>query len=104
MSSWRTKALLGVLLSGLCVALGVWAVNWTEAFAALRRVRIEWLLLGILVLCASFACYAMRWRALLGDQPRLRFHQAFGYLVIGYMANAVLPLRPGDFLRAVLVG
>jgi uncharacterized protein (TIRG00374 family) len=101
---WPTKELLGVLLSALCVALGIWIVNWAEAFAALKRVRIEWLLFGILVLCASFACYAMRWRALLGDQPLLRFHQAFGYLVIGYMANAVLPLRPGDFLRAVLVG
>ncbi len=104
MKPWPVKALLGILLSALCVALGVWAVNWSEALEALKHVRIEWTLLGVLVLCATFACYALRWRALLGDRPRLRFHQAFGYLVIGYMANAVLPLRPGDFLRAALIG
>lgn len=100
---WSAKAVLGLLFSALCVALGVWAVDWKEALTTVSRVRIWWLLSGILALCGSFACFAMRWRALLGDVPLLRAHHVLGYLMVGYMTNAVLPLRPGDLLRAALI-
>jgi len=98
------QAFVGLSLSALCVALSVWAIDWTQALKELGRVHAGWACLGVLALCASFAAYAMRWRELLGDLPQPPFPQAFGYLMIGYMVNAVLPMRPGDVLRAALIG
>ncbi len=97
------QAMVGVAVSVAFVGFGIWRVDWGDTMTALATVRGPWLLASIASLCASFLCFAQRWRYVL-DSPRpLPTRTTFSYLMIGYMANAVLPMRPGDLLRAAIV-
>src|SRR5205823_2280978 len=103
MRSWSFHALMGLGLSVFCVLLGIWTIDWPGAIHELSGVRVAWLWFGLLAACVSFACFAMRWQALMANLLPLSFRHALGYFMIGYMVNAVLPMRTGDLLRAALV-
>src|SRR5207237_10222978 len=47
---------------------------------------------------------AFRWHVLLPTNPNVPVRFVFCYLMIGYMMNAIIPLRLGDLVRAYLLG
>ena len=47
---------------------------------------------------------SMRWRYLLLHLGRIKVNRLFPVVIIGYMVNNILPLRPGELVRAYLVG
>lgn len=67
---------------------------------------VSWLSCGIAAffLLANLIVRAVRWRVLLAPVCKLPLLDVFAYSEIGYMANNLLPLRAGEFIRAVLVG
>jgi len=65
---------------------------------------VDLLLLGMALLAGSWMVAALRWRVLLSGVEGLRTRDAFAYIMIGYLANTVLPLRLGDLARASLIG
>jgi len=97
---------LGVSLaaSALFLWLALRGENWSEIGDGLRNARYEYLLLmGVLGVYALFV-RAQRWRLLLvtatgRPQP---IHPIFSACAIGFMANMVLPLRIGEFIRPYL--
>lgn len=101
-STIRTIAALGV--SALCLFLAVSAINLDDflgAFAALN----PWALLpALLCYFVSFGFRSLRWRFMLKDAGGLTAKKLFPYLVIGYMANNLLPARLGEFVRAYVTG
>ena len=64
---------------------------------------VLWLLSAAMALLAAHVVRAARWAVLFspGDMPK-RFHLLLG-LALGYAANAVLPFRLGELLRAWFV-
>lgn len=52
----------------------------------------------------DLAARTVRWRVLLARSPRPGYIATFRYLVIGYLANNLLPARVGELLRAHLLG
>jgi uncharacterized protein (TIRG00374 family) len=60
----------------------------------------------LLIVLVDLALRALRWHVLLlgveGAAVRPPYRLAFGYLTLGFAANAVLPARLGDVARAVL--
>jgi uncharacterized protein (TIRG00374 family) len=53
---------------------------------------------------ATYVVFAVRWRVLLSNTARVPVQHTFAYIMIGYLANAALPLRLGEVARAVLLG
>jgi glycosyltransferase 2 family protein len=54
--------------------------------------------------CVDLACRTARWRGLLGPILRLSFRAVLGYLLVGYLANNVLPARLGELVRSHYIG
>ena len=101
-SSW--KSWLGLLLSLAFLWLALRNVQWPGVWSAWRAARVDLLLLGTVLLVASWGIAAIRWRVLLAGVAGLRFRDTFAFIMIGYLANTVLPLRLGDLARASLIG
>lgn len=95
---------IGIACSGLFLFLAVRKVDWAQTGHALREADWRLLALGVLALVGTFALFAVRSTVLLRHAIPLRVRDAFSYILIGYLANTVLPLRLGDVARAVLVG
>jgi len=49
-------------------------------------------------------CRTVRWQGLLAPIQRVRFLPVLGYLLVGYLANNVLPARLGELVRSHYLG
>jgi uncharacterized protein (TIRG00374 family) len=103
--SWTDRKFwLGLACSALLMFLAVRQVHWERTAATLQGANWWLMCLGIGALVAAFGVFACRWRVLLSSTTRLSFQMTFSYLMIGYLANTVLPLRLGEVARATLLG
>lgn len=94
-------ALFSLLLLGLLVLLAT-LVDWPAVLEMLARIDRSLLALGTLLLLIGYVFYAIRWRYLMKNIPALpaTYHTAN----VGNMVNTLLPLRPGDAIRILLLG
>ena len=72
-----------------------------ELYAQLRRTRWEWVLLGVALAPIGLLARAERWRYLFPADNRPP--GLVPGIMIGYMANNVLPLRAGEVVRVYVV-
>ena len=94
----------GIAVSGVLLWLAIRGVDWSHLGKVFMTV--SWPSCGIaaLFLLANLIVRAVRWRVLLTPVCRLPLFDVFAYSEIGYMANNLLPLRAGEFIRAILMG
>ena len=98
------KFWLGLVCSAVFLFLAVRQADWAETIATLRPADLRLIGLGTALLLATFVVFAFRWRILLSASARLSVGDTFSYIMIGYLADTVLPLRLGDVARAALIG
>lgn len=95
---------LGFLIS---LVLLVWVVrgfDLREVGRALRSASYIYLLPVAACVVASFVLRALRWQTLFGKERAPRWSSLFVAMMIGYLANNILPARAGEFVRAYVVG
>jgi glycosyltransferase 2 family protein len=67
---------------------------------ALGRANYWWLLPNVALIIFSMYLRAYRWSYMIAPVKRVAYHQLLAATYIGFMANNVLPLRLGEFVRA----
>lgn len=97
----RLKLVLGVAISGALFVYLFWTVDVHELAAQLARTRWPWVLPSIVLAPLGPWTRARRWWYLFppGSNPP----GLVPATMIGYMANNVLPLRAGEFVRVYVV-
>lgn len=85
----------------LIVLLAILA-DWHVVFLQLKHANLTYLSLGTLLLVLGFITYAIRWQVLIIERPS--FMQTFHAANAGSMVNMLLPLRPGDAARILMLG
>lgn len=100
------RLLVGIIISAVFLAVTLSRVNLGEAAEAIGRAAPGGLVVALLIVLMDLCLRALRWHVLLvnvaGAAVRPPYRLAFGYLTLGFAANAVLPARMGDVARAVL--
>jgi uncharacterized protein (TIRG00374 family) len=106
MISWRnTKILLGITISCVALILVFRKLNFTDLVQCMRRVDGKYVFFAILVMVINLFIRTKRWQVLLLPFRRVSWlRDSFTCYTIGYMANMLLPLKPGEFLRPYLLG
>ena len=91
----------------LIAAVGlVWVFHDVQLDAMLRSMRDlrwPWVALAIVVDVLSYATQGVRWRLLLTSIGNIRWLHATQAIYAGLFGSEVLPMRPGEMLRAFLV-
>lgn len=100
----RWKIWLGVAVSLALLVVAFRGVHAEELGRSLREVRVAWLVPVLISLPVRFWLTAVRWQVLLGPTKRIGIHRLFAVILIGFMANNVLPARTGEFVRAYALG
>jgi len=93
---------MGFALTAGCLVVGAFVVDWPRTLQSIAGANRPLIALAVLLLVTTFCIFALRWRQLIAVDDPLPFRHVFNFLMIGYLANAVLPARPGDIIRAVL--
>ncbi|MEK6302803.1 MAG: lysylphosphatidylglycerol synthase transmembrane domain-containing protein [Acidobacteriota bacterium] len=90
---------LGLLLSGAFLYLALRGINPALTWQQLKSLDAVPLVLAILVGASSNLVRAVRWKILLGYSTTIGLRPLFNSMMIGYMANNVLPARMGELVR-----
>jgi uncharacterized protein (TIRG00374 family) len=101
-----TRAQVLVLAVGLATSaafmyIAVRNAQPRQTLDALRTMEFVWLPAGLVLLAAAFFIRAIRWQSLFPRESRPALRHVTAALFVGYLANAVLPLRAGDAVAVV---
>ena len=100
----RLYSLVGVLVSLLFLYLAVRTVDFPETVRVLGTTQLQWLLAATLIYLSAFPIRTLRWRQVLREQKVLSFKEVIVPVLVGHMANNVLPARTGELYRAHFLG
>jgi hypothetical protein len=103
-SGTLVRAAIGVGVSILAFALVFGSVDSQETLDILAGAAPGWILLVAGFLSIDVATRAYRWRRLLAPIQAVPFSRTLAYLLIGYLANNVLPARLGELIRCHYLG
>ena len=98
--SHRLKIAIGIVVSALGVWLSMRDVRPTEVWQALRQANYFGFVAAALLTLLAFLVRAIRWRPLMSTPRPVGYGRLFSATMIGFMANNMLPLRLGEFVRA----
>jgi uncharacterized protein (TIRG00374 family) len=98
------RALVGAVISIVALWLVLRGVDLARTADVLARADLRWIALGAVLLATDLAVRALRWQRLLVPIARVRYPSMLGYLLIGYLANNVLPARLGELVRSHYLG
>lgn len=100
--NWRVW--LGLVISVVFLALALRGVQLSEAWHALSTANYLYILPALVAYFIGVWLRAWRWRVLLRPVKDITANRLFPTVVIGYMANNVLPARLGEVVRAYILG
>ncbi|NOT33281.1 MAG: flippase-like domain-containing protein [Candidatus Eisenbacteria bacterium] len=95
---------IGIAISAVCLWFSMRDVRPGEVIAALRQANALGFVSVVLLTVVGFWLRAFRWRWLLNTPQPVKIGSLFSATMIGFMANNVLPLRLGEFVRAWALG
>jgi uncharacterized protein (TIRG00374 family) len=103
LKSWFYR-IAGILISIFFVYLAVRWVDLSESLRVLGTAELWLLGVAALVYLSGLPVRALRWRLILRAQKVLSLREIMVPLLVGHMANNVLPARAGEIYRAHFLG
>jgi uncharacterized protein (TIRG00374 family) len=98
------RALVGAAISIAALWFVLRGVDLARTGDVLARADLRWIVLAAVFLSTDLALRALRWQRLLRPIATVRYLSMLGYLLIGYLANNVLPARLGELVRSHYLG
>jgi uncharacterized protein (TIRG00374 family) len=98
------RAAIGAAISVVALILVLRGVDIGRTAEVLGRAAPGWILLGGVFLSMDLALRALRWQRLLRPIAGVRYPAMLAYLLVGYLANNVLPARLGELVRSHYLG
>jgi len=103
---WLRSGRLWLGLAGTALFLGLFfaRTDLGELWDALRAADYRWAVPAVALWFVSAWFRSLRWGLLLRHLARMSASALYPVLVIGYMANNLLPARLGEVVRAYIMG
>ncbi len=93
---------LGYTFSIASLVWVYWGFDWSTELPKFAAVGWGWLTLAVVSELATYFCQGWRWSLLLRSVAAVRLFRSVQAIFVGLFANAVLPLRSGELIRAYL--
>jgi uncharacterized protein (TIRG00374 family) len=98
------RALVGAAISIAALWFVLRGVDLARTGDVLSHADLRWIGLAAVFSSTDLALRALRWQRLLRPIATVRYPPMLGYLLIGYLANNVLPARLGELVRSHYLG
>jgi uncharacterized protein (TIRG00374 family) len=100
----KWKLLMGILVSLVFLYLAFRKVDYTELWQALKGANYWFIIPNVILTIFSMWMRAFRWKYMVNPIKKVNLGRLFSSVMIGFMANNVLPARLGEFIRAYSLG
>jgi uncharacterized protein (TIRG00374 family) len=98
------RAVVGIAISLGALAFVLRSVDLARTAEVIRNAAPGWLALMAAFLVADVLFRAFRWQRLIAPIHPVRYSRMLAYLLVGYLANNVLPARLGELVRSHYLG
>jgi uncharacterized protein (TIRG00374 family) len=98
------RGAIGVLISLACIYLVLRGVDLRKTADLLGGAQPAWLLLAVAAVFGDLVFRALRWQILIRPICRVPLRRLSAYMLVGYLANNVLPARLGELVRSHYLG
>jgi glycosyltransferase 2 family protein len=98
------RSVIGILISLVCIYLVLRGVDLGQTARVLGDAQVAWLGLAVVAGIADLVFRAIRWRCLIAPIHPVQLRRLSGYMMVGYLANNVLPARLGELVRSHYLG
>jgi len=98
------RGAIGALISLACIYLVLRGVDLQKTADLLGSARPAWLALAVAAIIGDLVFRAVRWQILIRPIRRVPFRHLSAYMLVGYLANNVLPARLGELVRSHYLG
>src|ERR1022692_2120364 len=95
--------LLSAALAAVLLYYSLRGVEWARVWTTIIHARGQFLAVAGLTLCCSFFLRSLRWRILLNTDADFDVLTVFIATMAGYLGNAFLPARAGEFVRSYII-
>jgi glycosyltransferase 2 family protein len=100
----KKKLIIGILISLVFLYLAFRKVDYSELWGALKGANYWYIIPNIVLGLLSMWMRAYRWKFMVNPIKKVGLTRLFHSVMIGFMANNVLPARLGEFVRAYSLG
>ena len=90
---------VGIVISGLFIYLAFRKSDFSEIVSILGSSRYSWYIWSLAALALHVYLKSLRWQFILSSLKQITTVSAFSNVMIGLMANNILPARLGEFVR-----
>jgi uncharacterized protein (TIRG00374 family) len=98
------RAVIGIAISVAALAVVLGGTDLAETANVLSRANLRWVALAVVLMSFDLAFRALRWQRLLRPIAHVRYPPMLAYLLVGYLANNILPARLGELVRSHYLG
>ena len=98
------RGAIGIGISALALVLVLRQVDLARTAGVLAGAIPGWLALMVAFQLADVSLRGLRWQRLLAPIRRVALSRTFDYLLVGYLANNILPARLGELVRSHYLG
>lgn len=98
------RAVLGTAVSVGAIVLVLGSVDLARTLDVLASAAPGWVLAAAVLVCVDLLIRSLRWQRLLAPIRHVAYRSVASYLLVGYLANNVLPARLGELVRSHYLG
>ena len=98
------RAVLGVVISVASLAFVLGGVDLARTAQILGTAAPAWVVLSVGLQASDVFLRAVRWQRLVAPIRSVRLAPMLAYLLVGYLANNILPARLGELVRSHYLG
>ena len=99
----RALSWIGMILSVVCLFLLLRGLDLSAVVGVLFQIDYAWLLIALVLYWVVVWLKVVRWRTMFYREP-VRDSKALSAFSIGYLFNAVMPMRLGELVRVYIIG
>ena len=97
----RLKVIFGIVISAVFLIYALSQVDFDEVIKAFSEASYIWTIPMMMSVILAMVIRTLRWKWLLNPIRNFSFGTLFSSIMIGFMANNILPARIGEIVRAV---
>ena len=102
--SAAVRALIGAVISVVALWLVLRSVDLARTLEILGSAAPGWIVAAGGFIVVDVMLRGLRWQRLIAPLGRVPYRSMLGYLLIGYLANNLLPARLGELVRSHYLG
>ncbi len=104
MKKYLLKIIFGFIVSIILIYLCVRNIDFKQSVSLVKSADLRLVFFGATIYAFSYIVRSVRWEYILVPLKKIKLFGSFFFLIFGFFMNNILPLRLGEFVRALVAG